>query len=62
MKNNKNIAEYSHFKRIYDPKIIERIINIDTDPKRVTQNGICELCRLLEIDIDCKELYEHFII
>lgn len=32
---SENVDEYSHFKRIYDPKIIERIINIDTDPKRL---------------------------
>lgn len=51
-KNNKNIVEYGHFKKIYDSKIIEEIRKIDLDYDKFPSPEYKKICELLEIPND----------
>ena len=47
----KNIAEYGHFKRVNDPKINEKIRELNIDCETIPPKKYYEACRLLGITI-----------
>ncbi|MBQ7927491.1 MAG: hypothetical protein IJ287_01900 [Methanobrevibacter sp.] len=50
--NKKNIAEYGHFKKVNDPKIIEEISKIDLNYEMFPSEEYYKICELLEINIE----------
>lgn len=51
-KIKKNIAEYDHFFRVTDPKIIEEIRKVNLDYENIPQDTYYELCKLLKINVN----------
>ena len=51
---NEKIAEYEHFNKITDPKIIEILRKKDLDIN--DDNELYEFCKLVKIDISYDEL------
>lgn len=46
----KNIMEYGHFKRVNDPKIIEKIRELNIDCETIPPKKYYEACKLLGIN------------
>ena len=59
-KNKQNIAEYGHFKRNIDPKICDKIRNMDFDCDSMPLETFLEISKLLNIDIDYEYVCENY--
>ena len=59
--NNKNIAEYGHFKRNISPEAYARIRDMEFESDEMPLEKFLEACDLLDIDIDyeyvCRSYY-----
>jgi hypothetical protein len=55
---NKHIAEYGHFYRIDDKKILEEIRNIDEDSDSLSPESMFKIAQLMNLNITYEELCE----